>query len=368
MKKKVFYFLIFLIFFSLLELLSFFIINKIKNSQEFLYFKKFSIENEILEKKYSEFIPYSRSKLDFNEYNNYVVDKSNHSFFSVIKNFSNRNSKNILIQGDSWAEIASHKKVFNFLKLISEKKNYGLINAGISSYSPSPMTAQLFILNKEFNLKPTTIVAIIDQTDFGDELYRYSSIGNKKLSLTLTNIQKNFYKDILQRLNNSNFSSFKLARFFNDYFFFQKEIYNLSSIQTINLILKKVKSKIFNVPILLFPLKYGVNNSEKNIFKNRLNNYIEVANLNKKLDKIYFVTHPHKNHLGENPEYIFNVKDVIDEIINESKFKKKLKHIDFSKIQNGKDSVIYEEKDIFSHLTVDAYSNYYYPSIFEAIK
>ena len=87
MKKKVFYFLIFLIFFSLLELLSFFIINKIKNSQEFLYFKKFSIENEILEKKYSEFIPYSRSKLDFNEYNNYVVDKSNHSFFQLSKIF-----------------------------------------------------------------------------------------------------------------------------------------------------------------------------------------------------------------------------------------------------------------------------------------
>ena len=51
------------------------------------------------------------------------------------------------------------------------------------------------------------------------------------------------------------------------------------------MILKKVKSKIFNVPILLFPLKYGVNNSEKNIFKNRLNNYIEVANLNKELDQ-----------------------------------------------------------------------------------
>ena len=64
---------------------------------------------------------------------------------------------------------------YNYLKKESNKNNLGLINAGISSYSPSPMSIQLFILRKDFNIFPNIIIAIIDQTDIADEIYRYNN-------------------------------------------------------------------------------------------------------------------------------------------------------------------------------------------------
>ena len=60
-------------------------------------------------------------------------------------------------------------EVNNFVK----KNNFGLINAGVSSFSPSLMQLQYEILEKDFNIKPNIVVAYIDQTDIGDELCRY---------------------------------------------------------------------------------------------------------------------------------------------------------------------------------------------------
>ena len=48
--------------------------------------------------------------------------------------------------------------------------------AGTSSYSPSLMSAQLNAIRSQFGELPETIVAIIDQTDLGDELCRYKDL------------------------------------------------------------------------------------------------------------------------------------------------------------------------------------------------
>ena len=60
-------------------------------------------------------------------------------------------------------------ELLNFAK----KNNLGLINAGVTSFSPSLMQLQYEILEKDFNIKPNIVVAYFDQTDFGDELCRY---------------------------------------------------------------------------------------------------------------------------------------------------------------------------------------------------
>ena len=44
------------------------------------------------------------------------------------------------------------------------------------------MASQLFILKKEFNINPTILISIIDQTDIGDELYRYRSLDKKSFA------------------------------------------------------------------------------------------------------------------------------------------------------------------------------------------
>ena len=92
--------------------------------------------------------------------------------FSVLKPFSKNNNQNILIQGDSWAVAAKFSQ--KFLKRVSKNHHVGIIHSGIGSYSPSPMTIQLAILRDDFAFHPSIIIGIIDQTDIGDELFRYT--------------------------------------------------------------------------------------------------------------------------------------------------------------------------------------------------
>lgn len=103
-----------------------------------------------------------------------ILDKTPPSdlLFSVTIPFSRFNNQNILIQGDSWAVAAKDSE--NFIKKFGEKKRFGIIHAGVSSYSPSPMTIQLDILRDDFAIHPSVIIGIIDQTDIGDELFRYT--------------------------------------------------------------------------------------------------------------------------------------------------------------------------------------------------
>ena len=212
MKKIKFYFLSIFILFLIFELLSFASIKIIKN--KVLLSNTFSQEYKpkIIE-NYSEFIPYSRNEINFSELNNYIIKDDNSFFYSVISNFDIKNKDNILIQGDSWAEIANKKKIFSYLKKYSDKNNVGIINGGISSYSPSPMTSQLYILEKEFEIKPTIIIAIIDQTDIGDELYRYLNLEKDSFSPSLTKIQRKFYLEANEKFEKSNLFSFKLINF-----------------------------------------------------------------------------------------------------------------------------------------------------------
>tara|TARA_B100001250_G_scaffold357093_1_gene332601 strand:- start:3936 stop:5030 length:1095 start_codon:yes stop_codon:yes gene_type:complete len=364
MKKIKFYFLSIFILFLIFELLSFASIKIIKN--KVLLSNTFSQEYKpkIIE-NYSEFIPYSRNVINFSELNNYIVKNDNSFFYSVIRNFDNKNKNNILIQGDSWAEVANKKKIFSYLIKYSDKHNVGIINAGISSYSPSPMTSQLYILEKEFEIKPSIIIAIIDQTDIGDELYRYYTLEKNSFSPSLTKIQRKFYLESNEKFKKSNLFSLKLINFIYSYFLFQKEIYNNNSFNAAKIIFKKIKSKLFGVPLVLSPLKFGINEIEKNIFKSKLNNYINLAFQNSDLKRIYFVTHPHVKHL--NKEFKTNVNTIIDEIINENK-KKDIIHLDFEILMNSFDMKIFLKGDEFSHLTENAYANYYYPKIFNKIK
>ena len=92
--------------------------------------------------------------------------------FSDLKPFSKINNQNILIQGDSWADAAKFSQ--NFLNDFSEKNHLGIVLGGVRSYSPSPMTIQLKILRDDFSIHPSIIIGIIDQTDIGDELFRYT--------------------------------------------------------------------------------------------------------------------------------------------------------------------------------------------------
>ena len=98
--------------------------------------------------------------------------KKEEYFFTEVSKYS-KNKINFLIQGDSWAEYLSTKNLSKkTLNEIAKINKIGLINAGIASFSPSPMTVQFQILKEDFNISPSVVIAIIDQTDLGDELCR----------------------------------------------------------------------------------------------------------------------------------------------------------------------------------------------------
>lgn len=364
MKKFKFYSIIIFSIFLIVELMSFFSLNILKKKTLLKNFEKIEYNPKILG-EYSEFIPYSRNKINFNELNNYIVKNDNSYFFSVVKEFNLQNKDNVLIQGDSWAEIANKKKIFAFLKKTSEINNIGLINSGISSYSPSPMTGQLYILEKEFKIKPSIIIAIIDQTDIGDELYRYRTLNKKSLSPTLSRIHLDFYSEINEKFKQKNLSMIKLFNYGYSYFLLNKSIYNLNNYETCLILLKKIKAKLFGVPMVLSPIKFGINDSEKNLFKSKLENYIDLAFSNKNLKRIYFVTHPHLGHL--NGEFKININSIVDEIIKNNKKNKNLIHLDFEKFNKTINKEIFDEKDIFSHLKENAYKDYFFPTIFSKI-
>ena len=368
MKNTKFYVTYIILIFVLIEILSILFLDIIKKRSILSNFIKAQhVAKEI--EKYSEFIPYSRNKINFNELNNYIIKGDENYFYSTIKPFNKNNKENILIQGDSWAEIAQQKEINKILKEYSQSNNVGLINAGISSYSLSPMTSQLFILRKEFNISPTILITIIDQTDIGDEIYRYRSLDKKSFSPILTNLHINFYKKAINNFEKNNLSFFKLIQFAKSYFFLHKKVYGLSNFNTLKIILKKTKAKIFGVPIVLSPLRFGINEFEEDIIKKRINNYINIALDNNNLEKIYFVTHPHLKHLKFlGGKYVLDVADLIDEIILSSPHSSVLEHINFSKLNKSIDPSIFEEGDNFSHLTTEAYKNYYYPSILKEIK
>ena len=229
------------------------------------------------------------------------------------------------------------------------------------------MTSQLNILKKEYGIDSNIIIAIVDQSDIGDELYRYKNINESLFSQTLNDQNKNFQIESINNFENINLSSFKLIQYLYNYYFFLKKTYNLEKIETIKIIIKRIKSKLYKIPIVLYPLHSDISHKEKEIIKKRIDNYINFAYKNKKLKSIYFVTHPHLKHIEGN-SYKINISSIIDEVISESKYKKSITHINFKKLKTNIDKTIYIQGDDFSHLTIDAYSNYYLPEILQRIK
>ena len=143
-----FFFVLIIIFLNLLllELFSFFIIKKIEpryKSKLNLEKNSEKIKNNLIEKKYSEKIPYLRDK---NQYKGltYISLKNNRDLiFNEINNFSEKNNFNILVQGDSFGESLNFKNINTFYKDLFNKKEIGLINSSTSSYAMTPNYFQL---------------------------------------------------------------------------------------------------------------------------------------------------------------------------------------------------------------------------------
>ena len=102
------------------------------HKSEYLFKSRLSLE---FHEKYSNILNHLR-----NSNQDWDFDGNQNNFLFSIINDLNKSNKNVLWQGDSWIEQinlenASLKSIIQY----SKKNNFGMINAGITSFSPTLM-------------------------------------------------------------------------------------------------------------------------------------------------------------------------------------------------------------------------------------
>ena len=362
-KKSFFILIIILLNFLLLEVVCSFVIKKIENR----YTNKFNLElnSKKIKKKligdiYSKKIPYLR---DRNQYDgsSYINLKDEKDFiFNEINKFSDKNKLNILLQGDSLGESLNMKNIYNKYSKYFKNQKIGIINSSVSSYAIIPHYYQLDMLLNEFNLNPNIQIIIYDQTDIGDDLYRYNIFSDNE------HYEKYKFYDLklMNSFSQKNFNSFKIILLAQSYFLREKSRFMLTNYQTFKKILRRFYLKnLKNLPVSLEPLEYGVSSKEKNQLIKIVSNYIDISFTNKNLKNLFFVIHPTIKHV--NKTYIMDNREILFTAIQNHKLKDKIHIIDFFDYNDS----FYEfvDGDIFSHPTNNYYLKKFWPKIFDEV-
>ena len=336
-----------------------------------------TIEGVDFHKKYSEKMHHIRTP-DFESFDKNIEDL----LFSNINSFLPDN-KNILFQGDSWMEQINlqYKNSKKRLTQFAKKNNYGIINAGTTSFSPSLMMTQYQALENDFNIKPNIVVSYIDQTDIGDEICRYKNLRILDQKNNLIAVKNEFYtRRIYDYAQNYRWSEIILS----------KDSKIEKKIKFTNFFIKfkvlRLKNKIINIK------NFGWSNRENNkcpfnkitehlkkidpndlvYFESILNDYINFLVKKDYLNKIIFVTFPHKNHMisSSNKEYYsVNISNILEKAIAN---KKKIYHLDFSKLFLEKkiqfNQNMYLDNDPGSHLKEKFHTEIFLEKIINEIK
>jgi hypothetical protein len=271
----------------------------------------------------------------------------------------------VLIQGDSWAEQYYTRYSKKHIQQYAEELDCQIIEAGVSSYSPSLMTAQLNKISNDFNIKPDYIIAVIDQTDIGDELCRYRNLRQIRKGDVIIRpepVESNGVYQIqllIEKYNALYADSFAIIKIYH----YLK--YRLKS----KLIQRRSKKVKCDSNDILGVLKTGISIEDENYIIDVISNYINTSFKNSHLNKLIIVTHPHSNHL--NKIYSLNVEELISKAVNYSNFKNKIQIVSFSdELSKASDLEIagmYRYKDVYSHLNHQYFLDYVLPKVFKAV-
>ena len=226
----------------------------------------------------------------------------------IFRKLGNGSTK-ILIHGDSWGAQFEIKKSKNLLLNFARNYDLQFILAGNSSYSFSPLTAQLTKLRNEFNIFPDFIILIVDQTDIGDELCRYRNLRHKHDGKVLVKpdpvgtpriYSASNYIERCRILNSNDFAIKKL-------------INHRKFVIRLNKNAEEGGYPCGHKSILKY-LEEGVSNENKNYLVEVINDYIKNVFTDDKLEKLFIVSHPHRKHITN--EYKLDIKDFITESLS----------------------------------------------------
>lgn len=270
-------------------------------------------------------------------------------------------SRAILLQGDSWAEqfttvASSRRKLLTY----AHQANVEFTAAGVSSYSPSILTSQLILLRNQFSQAPEIVVAVIDQTDIGDELCRYRTkrvVNDSGVQVVPFN-----QSDSLEPYNLS-------------YFFEQQELLHSRNSNLIKLLLlakNKLKILMDGRQIkctwneISRPLWLGITNNEEAYMNMIISDYIEQVFKDEGVQKLIFMTTPHRNHLSAS--YILDIQTLLEKTLAASKYKNRIVSLRISdSLLNSRIANPYISGDIASHLTDLAHSEVFTQALLDEL-
>lgn len=271
---------------------------------------------------------------------------------SMVFNLIGSGNETILLQGDSWVESFNKNKLsLDKLKIFSSSKGVRFINAGTSSYSPSLMTAQLNLLHKDFGLNFTKVIAILNQSDVGDELCRYRKVR--------------FYNN--SKVAVRPYSKLDRMEFYNYSYFFDNfnalNSNNLSLVKLTKVLLNEIKTKFSSkVPRctlqeLIKPLKTGVDKEDLNFLQLIIDDYINEVFLQNRVKHLIIVSVPYRGHLYG--DYKLEVQDIIQSVIVNSRHKDKITtvRIGDQNLRNFRLGDPYGDDKLSTHLTDEAHSD-----------
>ena len=266
--------------------------------------------------------------------------------------------KSLLIQGDSWAEQFTYynmetcfscepnliKRLENLERLEKLERNYEVMYAGTTSYSPSIMAAQFDLLVDWYDIKPEVVIAIVDQTDFGDEFCRYKDL-RKVNSLT----------GRITVFNEANI--FKIMT--DNYLNFMK----ISKLTYMKLRYRLAERCLSNMKQIFFPLENGLTDDQEQYFIGVLSDYVKTVSHNHSVKKLIFVTHPHLNHLLGNYQLEMGrfIDQHLERLLVSPENSLVIKHISVKPPSNDY-SQFFVDSDP-THLNLEAHSTHYLNAI-----
>lgn len=239
-----------------------------------------------------------------------------YSCYSSCTSLHNRPA--VVLQGDSWAELLERNSAGTLFAPFVQA-SWVSIGAGTTSFSPSNYAAQLVYLKHRVGINPRLVIAFIDQTDIGDDYFRYKS-----------QLRPARDRDIAFRRVEP-FGPFLHAAYFNFSHIprqssFQQQPASFWLLENaVGRALKKNDeasdwslglSRTPSWSVISSPLR-GQAPAASRYFSTTLNHYIDTAQ-RLGVRELVLVSHPHRKHLEQGPKaYSTDVGDLINRVLHE---------------------------------------------------
>ena len=302
----------------------------------------------------------------------------------------------VLIQGDSFMEQLTNSSYYmhetnmelltngekpknisvELVQKFKSKKKVGFVSGGTGSYSPSLMNLQLDVLEQDFKILPNIVIAYVDQSDIGDEYCRYKNHRFYENGVLKSiqpeshlmwretfNYSEIYEKSKIRLKNNSKIlQTFFLTNFNFKYGFVKSSTRLYRKYISTNKADKEKLTKCYWGIIEKYLIKH--HDTETEYFKYQVKEYLEKMKKKEHIEKIFFVTFPHKKNF--NKTYKLNVSDVIESVVKDEKI---VTHINFSKILLNDNNFNYENIYLNDgiHLNRDSHANLFMKKILDEL-